>query len=220
MALCSLSDVKIRLGIAADDDSQNVPLSALIDQVSALIEKHVGSPLSPATYTDYLDGTNTPWINLTRNRVQSITTVHVDPIGGYGEYPNSFGSTTLLTEGTDYALRSPAGLLYRVNNIWPRPPRRSPGNLASGIPYPLTGPGNIKVVYVAGLAEIPDDLILATVDIVSLAHAGAGYGGQIHSESYDGYSYSLGGMNTQAVWMGYLSGSGGMILNRYRRLPV
>ena len=217
-ALVSLADVKTRLNIAQATTTFDDQLTALIAQVSALVISHVKSPITQATYTDYLDGTDSPWLVLPRRWVQSVTSVSIDRNGNYGTTAGSF--PTLLTSGVDYAWRPSTSLIWRVNGVWGRYRMRLRDDLAVRPVGPLPGSGNIKVIYVAGFAVVPDDLQLAVIDTIALARAGAGRGGFLQSESYDGYSYSLAGLNTSAAWMGYLAGPGGAILNNYRRIPV
>ena len=217
-SLIALPDLKVRLGIPQTTTTWDTQLSALIAQVSTLVTNHLKTPIQQAVYTEYLDGNDAPWLVLPRRFVTSVTSVSVDASGNYGTTSGSFA--TALTSGTDYAWRPNTSLIYRINGTWSRPRIRLPGDLASRPIGPIPGSGNIKVVYVAGFSPIPDDLQLAVMDVIALARSGAGKGGMLQSESYDGYSYSLAGVNAAAAWQGYLAGPGGMILNQYRRLPV
>lgn len=225
MALVTLATVKTRLNISGT--AEDALLTALISQVEALVKNSVGYPIESATYTRYFDGTGTPWLPLPFRPVTSVTSVHLDDSGYWGQGDTPFDSSTALTEGTDYALRmdpndpsgnASAGLIYRINGVWPRPFRRSTGLLSPHVLGPLAGAGNIKVVFVAGYTSIPQDIQLAVCDVVALARIAAPYGGLLNSESYDGYSYSLVGQSAQAAFLGYLGSAGGMILNRYRRI--
>lgn len=79
--------------------------------------------------------------------VRSVTDVRVDPAGNFGTTSGSFGSSTALVSGTDYALELDAaglcksGHLLRLDAAWPN------------------RPGSIKVTYVAGFsaAELNGD---------------------------------------------------------------
>lgn len=195
------------LGIAV----ASAPDQTLIDTAETLLLNYIGRPLTSASRTEYYSAV--PGQKTVRLRiwpVASVTTVHVDPRLNFGQ--NTLITTPqLLTAGQDYAL------------IWNESGVASQGlleyfGLANGGygwtgPYtPLTGyglsvaarnanfgwpvgQGNIKVVYTAGYATIPDDFKIAVAYQARwLQKVGTNAGIVMQSETLGQNSYTMADM--------------------------
>lgn len=218
MALCTLSDVKTVLGVT--DTSEDTLLNLLITWASNAIEEYCDRVFGTATYTEFYSGSGTPYLTLNQRPVTSITSVYLDNGAYWGSASGAFGSSTLLTAGTDYALvkdqangSSRCGLLYRINGCWDRPLSYSPGLIA-----PFDGPatGNAKVVYVGGYATVPTNVALACQLAVASVRQMAQYGQALQSEGYEEYSYTL----VAAARRHVLSPEVRSMLARYRNVAV
>jgi hypothetical protein len=142
----------------------------ILTLASAGVETYCGRTFAQTSYTEYVSGTGHPEL-LCRHRpvVTSGLTVYLDSGGYWGQGSGAFASTTALTAGSDYALRldepeasrSKSGILVWLGGSaessgWPS--WRSTGLLTPGIVqsgWPV-GQGNLKLVYTAGFADIPD----------------------------------------------------------------
>lgn len=157
--------------------------------------------LASATY--YLDGTGTDRVAIPDPPCQSVVSVNEDTGGYYGTVSGSFGSTTLLTSGTDYALEfddsknptwSQVGFLRRLGQRWPsrlvRPFGAEGRLLLSSVREPM--PGCIKVVANTGFTLIPFEIKQAVHDLVTLSRTRSIYGRLPQSQSGEGYSRSFG----------------------------
>lgn len=201
MALTTIDQVKALPNMSAQNSAF---LGALIPVADTIIKKYVKrSILEEATITRYHSGNEARDIVLQEYPVSSIENVWYDPNGFWGQGPSSFGSSTLLTSGSMYALVldgegiSNRGLLRRIGGagsgmFWPYPGGYSRGKLAS---YRLSvwprGDGNIKVEYTAGYSTIPDDLSFAATMLVAWLARNSPSGSVLTSESLGGYSYSV-----------------------------
>lgn len=186
MALCTLQEAKDFQSITGDDD--NDTLTLLIVLASEFIQTECGRRFAQATYTDYYSGNGTIYLPLRHRPVRSITSIHLDNSGYFGQADDPFPASTLLTAGTDYTLNrddpvtADAGVPYSKSGLvnwiggssWfvrgGNPYGTVPGLLSPGIVrhgWPR-GDGNIKVVYVAGwlTADIPSDLKMGTLLLV------------------------------------------------------
>lgn len=217
MALTSLSVVKTHLGIS--DSSQDTLLSQLISQVDAIMLASLKRNIEQATYTDYLSGDGTPILTLRHYPVTSITTLHLDDAGYFGFGAESFATANLLESGVDYALMresstgSSAGLVRRINGIWPSPEWRAANQLSA---LPLGAAGNVRAVYVAGYATVPADLQLAATQVVAQIKVSAQFGGDIQSANYEDAGFSRMAA-TEALSQ---IGSVASILKRYRAIAI
>lgn len=149
-------------------------------------------------YTEYYSGNGTKYLRLNQVPVQSIANLWFDLGGYYGDASGAFASSTLLTEGTDFALVrdnnaardcSHSGLVVRIDGyIWPRPAVRTQGLLALSRD---TGDGNLKVEYIAGYTRALANVQLACHEFVGQLRRSAATGahGPLKNEKYDYYSY-------------------------------
>lgn len=192
MALADIDNVKLALGIAADDTSEDDLLNLLIAQVTALIEAELHRKILRANYVEYYSGTGTPFLVLAQRPVVAAgLEVREDLSGWYGTGAG-FGTDTVLTYGTNYALRvdqpdgsSRAGVLARLDGVWKRPVRR-PGGLVNVL-TPVLGEslGSLKVTYTAGYATLPADVEFAAIMAIAKARQVLPYGQMLGSESYE-----------------------------------
>lgn len=183
MALTTLQDLKAALKITgtAEDDA----LALYQSGAEAAIRSWLGQNVEQQTYTEYPDSRGTRWLLLKQGPVQSVTSVHVDP-------ERLYPASTLLTVSTDYALQS--GRLMRLGGlVWPMTVENTWGLLANTYRPAIAG---VKVVYVAGYATVPDDIVLAVHLVVAHIRTIAGRGAALQSESHStpagSYSYSIG----------------------------
>lgn len=199
MALTSLAQVKAYLGETSS--ANDAWYSALLAAAESVVKSHLGRQIEQGTYTHFFSGSGTRTVPLRETPVTSVTTVHEDLGGYYGQGQDAFASSTLLTAGTDYYLEldgtlpgtstacSYSGLLHRTNGVWTLMPRYYfPGRL-----YSEYGPvfGSVKVVYVGGYPTVPQDIQLACCMVVSALKRTVGVGGTLESERIGDYSYQL-----------------------------
>ena len=165
------------LGQLTYSNAGNGTVAALIDQLitdgSAEIERYCGRTFNTATFTEYYDGTATPYLLLKQAPVTSITSV---------SFIDADGNATAY-ESNQYKYESSTGKLDLIGNLWGgigggwtgASPNYSWGNLSGymgpaynrdfGTAFPA-GFQNIKVVYVAGYSSIPSDLQRAATTYV------------------------------------------------------
>lgn len=168
----------------------------LIPQCEAAIADDLQRTLEEETFTEYYSGTGTNCFRLRNTPVQSITSIYFDDDGYFGDGDDSFESGDLLTEGVGFVLssdsrssdvRSMTGKVYRISGTWNRPRARKGDLLAS---VPGDGLGNIKVTYVAGWNNVPRNISLAILQMVSLIKNMASTGQPMQSEGLDYYNYT------------------------------
>ena len=201
MALTTLDAVKIALGIPPTDTSQDARLTQLMAQVEALIRGYLRRQLDQGAFTEYPEGRHTPFLRLREYPVQSITSVKIDS-------ERSFGAGTDLIANVDYRLVN--GTLLRTSGrVWPGAYQKTTGLL-----YVPTVPsrGIIQVVYTAGYATIPQDIVLHAHEMIALALDMAGRGRVATSESLEDYSASYQPLSGEDLLAGHRQA-----LNRYRR---
>ncbi len=168
MALASLWDVKQHIGIASTNTDNDAVLSALLDASSAAMETWVGRKFAQATYTEDYNGEERNSLNLKHWPVISVTSLHDDP-------DRDFNSGTLI-DAADYYVDLESGLIELVIDD-------------SDDSYFTAATRNVRVVYVAGYATIPDDVIRACVLWTAALYANRTHIG-LMSESIGGYSYT------------------------------
>lgn len=177
MSLASLAAFQLQAG-AGDSSAAD---QAVLDAADAAVKSWIRWNPEQATYTKYLDGTGTPELVLPGLPVtQTITTVHLDTLGGYGQVPDSFAAATLLTLGVNYLHDAERGVLrmWRVPTTaflgWPAVV--GPGLAWAGLTthgarpaYWPRIPGCVKVVWQNGYAagSVPADLAAAVVQLAA-----------------------------------------------------
>lgn len=134
----TLSDAKTHLNITAS--TYDTELQSFIDRAAAAAERRLGHPMVVASVVETHDG-GAPALRLRR----------------VPEHPGVVAITTVTEDGAavssgGYVLNAAAGLLYRGTSS-------SPDTWASGTQ-------NVVVTYTSGYATVPDDMKLATLELV------------------------------------------------------
>lgn len=183
------------------------------------------------TYTEVYSGNNTSNLLLKQTPVTNIASLYLDAGAFYGSVAGAFAASTLLTDGVDYALTfdgylgstneesadttlaSLTGIVKRIGSVWPGSITYVPGQLISQL---TPGVGNIQVTYTAGwtVNTMPMTLRAAICNLAKVIQRSAPFGGQLGSESWQGYSYSL--LNGNSGRFPEL-GTTRQMLGRYRR---
>lgn len=166
MAITTLSNVKTYMRISVSTFDTN--LTALVSQVDKLIKTYLGRNIEAQTgIVEYHDGDGTDEIHLNEWPSITITSVHDD-------VERNFNSDTLIAS-TDYFVDDPSGILILFNEE----------------SHFQSGKQNVKVVYNAGYATVPVDLVLAANKLVAHFFNKQGADGHIqetigsYSTSYD-----------------------------------
>lgn len=226
--ITNLSELWAQIGYnpATIDDNRYKKDLQLLNAAESFVRRYCGNRVfAYGTYTEYLDATPRGNPYLKETPIWTITSAKYDGNGGFGQIPNTFGTDTLLTAGTDYQLRidNPDGKSYvgevlvyqRGANLWwgggqalPNWGRGYTPGLLTTRPTPL--PGAFQFIYTGGYAVMPDDLKLAVWELTARLRAMAQMGLIMQSESMEGYSYSLGQLYPEMM------GSVENILNQYR----
>jgi hypothetical protein len=172
MALANLSEIKNGLGITSTDF--DVQIAALINPVSALIEREAGRKFDCATLTERHMG-GEPTIALREYPVLSITSV-------------TDKATNEVLAATDYAVETATGLLRRLTlgSRWAASHSVDVFYVGKNTPV-----GRWEVVYEAG--TVPEDIKLAMFyTMSSLVNVNGSTGGMagFQSESDGDYSYT------------------------------
>ena len=174
MALATLSEIKNGLGITSTNfDAQIV---ALINPVSALIEREAGRKFDCATFTERHMG-GEPTIALREYPVLSITSV-------------TDKATDEALATTDYEVEKSTGLLRRLTlgSRWAASHSAQVFYVGKNTPV-----GRWEIIYEAG--TVPEDVKLAMFYTISslvgsTASSAGGMAGPLISESDGDYSYT------------------------------
>jgi hypothetical protein len=176
-----------RVVTVIDDDTFTVPVTVTVAGTTGFWHRKV---------TEYYSGDGTRWLRLKRKPVHSIVELYVDSTGYWGQGDDPFPADTLL-DTSEYALKlddadqtekSPSALVLRVGSVWPRTAGRQAGIL-SPVPGPDTG--NIKAVYLCGWAPLKPQHQLAMHQYCAQVRRIRTTGGDVISEQYDYYQYTL-----------------------------
>jgi hypothetical protein len=152
-ALATRTALKLYLGIDASDSEHDDLLDALIAYASERIESHCRRKFASSSDPEYLDGTGTSRIVLSRRPVTALTSIHEDA-------DRDFAADTEI-DSDDLVLHPEKGIVDRVGAVFAR------------------GARTVKVVYTGGYATVPDDVALACVKLAAawFAHARTGADG-------------------------------------------
>lgn len=222
--LTNLAELYGYIGESSTSDADAKQYLGLLTAAETAVRRICGRQFTYGTYTEYLDGNGLQAVALRETPVTSITSVNLDTSGFYGQGASAFGSTTLLTSGTDYALRmdgrtglSDSGLLYRLTRVWPATMNYISYNLQPRI-TPVQGPclGCIKVVYLGGYSLVPEDLKQAIFQIVQDRKQAIPQGATLASEGFEGYSWSAGNFDNEVMKIGSVM----RVINSYRRNTI
>lgn len=162
--LIDLTYAKAYLGISGT--SYDTLLTDLIGAASKAVEGYCRRPFEAASYTEYLDGNADTVLQVSKVPVTSLTSVTIGP--------NE--ATPEVIAGSDFVLDQATGQI-----------KLKPTSTAT--PYFPRGFRNVKVIYAAGFATIPDDVKLACAMIVSNAYNLHAKDNTLAAESLGDYSY-------------------------------
>jgi hypothetical protein len=191
--------------------AQTPALPFIIQAASALITQSCNRPFwltsnAANPIVEYLGGSGDPNLVLGYWPVQSISSIYLDNAGFWAQTSGSFASSTLLNQGTDYALEvdsvegtSKSAVVLRINGIWDAVYLRDGGMLSS---YGTNGQGNIKVTYQYGYTQIPFDVQWAATLLVArmlLINAGR----LLNSVHFEDFSASYDNWNITKDELGY-----------------
>lgn len=197
MAITTVAEYKQLMQITGTAD--DAMISAALDNATAIIEQNATSLLfTSQTITEYYSGCGRSTLVLRSRPVTSITSIYYDTTGYFGS-ASGFGSSTLLTSGTDYALElsepgfSLSGIVHRIGGVWGDSRVKVGSDLVG---YTVPGIGNIKVTYTAGYDgttwTIPSNIkLLNNLLARQIIRIAPTAGAPISSESFEYYSYSL-----------------------------
>lgn len=173
--ICTLSDVKDRLGIESTDNDHDATLNRILTGIEAIFNGYTGRSLivNAADVTEYYTGLSN-YLQLARYPIVSVTSIKES-------YDYDFDSATALTANTDYrqVKGGKNGVLYRTFTSWL--------TLEDGIEIVYRGgycaagltPGTGEVAMPADLREAAiqqSSLIFKRKDDIGLS--GAGFKGE------------------------------------------
>ena len=195
MAYLESSEFKTRLGISGS--TYDTIIAGVLAGTEAAINSYLGFDPSEDEFTHYLDTRQTYGVTLKRWPVAEVTAVYLDQNGYYGQAPDAFPSTTLLTEGTDYAVsfeqNSRVCTLIRIGRPWPWFFNVEGFNSLTALPGVC--PGCLKAEYAIDNAPVlaaaeQAGYLEASTRYKSAIGLGAGVG-FVTSDGLDGASVSL-----------------------------
>jgi len=211
----TVAELKTRLGLTGT--TYDSVLSSILDGVDAAIQAYLGFDPTEVDITEYLSTRGEIDTPLRRHPVSSVTTVHEDTTGRFGQNPDgSFATATLLVEGTDYTWTA-NGILSRVNARWPLDWERGVNRLADTQAFAR---GCVRVVYV-----VDSSRVMAAAKEAGLMEGAARWAarsglGAVMSESVDSYSVTISPMqhlNKAAGVPQFISPLAEVILQPFRR---
>jgi hypothetical protein len=138
MALATLAQLKTQLGFKPSDTVQDPKLQLFLDAGSAWVESYCNRIFSQASRTELFHGNRSNALNPRQWPITAVTELRVSST-------RSWGDSSSLLDSSSYGI-SPDGIM--VINY-------------SGI-FPL-GFDNVRLIYTAGYATIPADLVLANL---------------------------------------------------------
>lgn len=141
-ALCTLAELKEVLVITGT--TYDTRLTLAINTATRRILSYIDRTIASTVYTEDYDGNGTPMLMLKNfPLIGNPTTVHVDA-------KRTFGSDSLLTIEDDYLVNGAEGFLRMV------------GTQSNALTTAIWSRGqlNIRVVYTAGYATIPEEINL------------------------------------------------------------
>lgn len=147
-AWTTLAYVREHLHIGISETYFDDQLSNLINRSLAILEAYIGHGIKSRTITEYYDGDGTNKLVLNKWPLISVTSIHVDS-------ERVFGSDYLM-DTDDYYVDTEHGIVEVFQET------------GSGPVSFECGVKNVKVVYVAGYATIPADLVHIANEHVAL----------------------------------------------------
>jgi hypothetical protein len=213
MALVQLPTFQAAVGVGSLGSGAD---QMFVSAADAAVKKYLRwNPELVTGTVKYLDGSGVNEIVMPGLPVSlSVSEIRVDGAGGWGQIPDTFGTDTVLTLGTNYLVDYACGILRMRQPLtngwwWAMPPGGSPqgptlywGGLRNWGVTPAYWPripGCVKVTYTNGYAAIPADLQMAVIELAAWLRRNAKLGGMVvNSESWNGDSYSLDAMQVEA----------------------
>lgn len=211
----TLAEIQRRLNVA--DDQTSCMLTGVLDACETVVAAYLGySPVSSEA-TEYYDTNGEQVLALKRPNVTAVASVYEDTDSYYGNASDPFPADSLLTLGTDYAIRG--DLLVRINRGWPFSRWRFQQSLANS---QINAWGCVKVTYTAGYtgAALEPFRQAVYMEAAALWFSRFNGTGVQQGESLDGYSYSLQALATggQGNLPYYVSPVAERILRPFRRI--
>ncbi len=147
--LISLPDLKDELNLRATDTSKDAKLRRWMRAANSVIENITG-PIRPYAQTDYFDGGGTTIVLMAR-------------------WVSAIGSVKENWSGTDYTLtEQPVGASTSAfGYTWDRDTNTLVRRFSGGAPTVFfPGTRNVAVSYTGGLLVIPEDIQMATAELI------------------------------------------------------
>ncbi len=236
MALCSLSYLKLFLGISADTEDER--LQIYLDMASAEVKNYLKRDIESTSYpgaaddgfgdSGFYSGNGNRLLPLRQWPVTAVASVYYDPTGYFGDNPaGTFATATLLVYGTDYVVRwdsclpgtttqaSKCGILERITTVWPSAIEYTPGRLTL---QAIPARGNLKIAYTAGYSSVPYPIRNAVCSLAAVIRRTSDIGALVTSESLGGYSYSLAGAGASGAAPEF--GTIRAMLSQFREQPI
>jgi hypothetical protein len=199
--LVTLQEFHIRSPAGTDTAHDQAFLSA----AQAAVRSYLRWDPARTERTTYHDGTGTSELLFFHGRPVNlaVSEVRLDPQGGYGLVPDSFGPGTVLTPGIHYVFdstvgilrmwRNPAGPWWGIFGVAQVGPSNYWGGLAASGARPAFWPripGSVQVTHISGYAldEVPEDLKQAVCLLAVRLRLLARTTLLTTSESWNGYS--------------------------------
>lgn len=192
-AWTSLANAKEYLQIATATTTYDDLLINLINRSETILERYCGRKMKSRSYTEYYDGDGTRFLYTKQWPIVSITSIHID-------VDRVFGSAELVSS-SDYFFDDENGEVQGRITLLGTADESIFGQ----------GYGNVKLVYTAGYATLPEDIEAAAVVHVSHWYNKAGTEGHT--------SMGLGGLS-KSFDMAPLPGEVKMYLEPHRKRPV
>jgi hypothetical protein len=190
--LITPDDVTATLGAAY---SGRADIAMLITAASRMAERYCDRVFEEGEVDDYLDGTGTDAIRVTRPPVSAIDSIEVE------------GTALDNTDGLAWTADLERGAIHRGRGrVDPRFACRWP-----------EGRRNVRVRYTGGFAETPEDVRFAVLALVRQLADGAGYSSVLRREQIGDYSYELSAL---AVDRPEIPGFVQALLDPYRLRPI
>lgn len=189
-----LKDALTRNGLGSVSNDE---LNFYVRAVSEAVDRYCGRNFVRRTYTEWPALEGMPYVVLTERPVYKVISVNYDSYGGFGQVPNTFGASTLLTPGEHYTLEysdlanptvSKSGRLFNTDGVWPVQSSRMRGELGLS---QRAARGTLKVVYDGGYDFPPEDLVMASINWVVKILTGMRGGGRLQSANLGPAGYTL-----------------------------
>lgn len=189
MPLTTLANVKSFLNISGTGEDARLELFRQAAEAAFL--KAIDRSIELSTYVETFDGYWQDGLTLRNSPIASITSLQI----------REFDGVTVTVPVTDYRVGN-GSILYLVPSAinskyvyfagervrteqdlnWVRRPYRA----------------SVVATYVGGYDPVPMDIQLAIAQAVGSMRLRAPTGGEVQSEGYEDYSYSLGGLSAEA----------------------